>query len=371
MTINEYQKTVARTYTDKIDGITRIDESLHIADNTEDICEELYDMLVNNVEPVPNPNGDESYLIYNLINYQMVTDCFIKNVTIRVIAGKKGKDYRGSYFSAEYNKTNITKDGKINNAIFTIAITDNDITSERSKEEFFSDMTHELNHAYRYSKIMLGSSVEKEIGVKGNVAKAVAANRNEEYSLNTLFRHAFYLSDKDEVNARLGEVYEYVRHTKGINNITYKNYIHQIRLLKDADIIKTVLNIIESNINSERMVDIIGSIYKGMIANTKISNRRGFMDFRRRLISMVDYITRNVYSIIYKVISDEGRYFKPDEEKMERITKAYNEKMLEHADFNTYLKNTRFHMGQDIIEALDEKECNKLSEILRKNGINI
>lgn len=76
-------------------------------------------------------------------------------------------------------------------------------------------------------------------------------------------------------------------------------------------------------------------------------------------------------SSVEKEIGVNGRYVKPDEEKMKRITKAYNEKMLEHADFNTYLRNTSFHIDQGLVEILGEEECNKLSEILRENGIKI
>lgn len=76
-------------------------------------------------------------------------------------------------------------------------------------------------------------------------------------------------------------------------------------------------------------------------------------------------------SSVEKEIGVKGRYVKPDEEKMKIITKAYNEKMMEQADFNTYLRNTSFHIGQDLVEILGEEECNKLSEILRENGIKI
>lgn len=291
--------------------LKQIRESQGIVDNYYSIIDEIYAAIQQCIKIPYDP--DFSQVTYILNNYTLKQDCFIKNVNVRVLGGKKGHKYHGSYFTRSYENVELSTDFKLLNAKFTIGISENDLTTLSSKNEFFKQMAHELHHAFRYYNICISNnasirSAEKCSARYGNMINAMI-NGSDGPQIEKLSPN-LYMLNKDEIISEANELYEYIRRHEEIKPSNFVGMLNDLplfwRITRAAKFIKYLDNILFNERNEEKINE-IGNAYIKLMNFNNTAPHKAFLKCRYRVIGMEEYIRNVFFRTIEKAFNDFGR----------------------------------------------------------------
>lgn len=285
-------------------------ESMGVVDNYFSITNELYD-AVSKEKALPN-NPSLSYLIYVLNDYKLQQDCFIKSINLRVLAGRKGPKYHGSYVKTDYNDININSDGKLVDVLFTIGIPTNDINDAESRNRFFQEMAHEIQHIFRYYCICMNNNNAIENGKKnknryGDIINGLVKKDGDAIQ-KSMVRLAYALDD-DELMSESNRLYEYIRQNEAINSNTFKKYFDDMPLYWRLDACAKELVFLDDVMFKEDKENIrrIGEVYKSIMKINNISDEKAFLKYRFTIIGKEERIRRLFYRTINKAFDDFDR----------------------------------------------------------------
>ena len=286
-------------------------ESQGIIDNYYSIIDEIYNELLN-IKPIPY-DSDISYLIYRLRNYELKTDCFIKSININVLSGKKGPHYYGSYFINDYDNAIISQDLKLENAKISIGITDNDLNTQKSKDEFFLKMSHELHHVFRFYNICISNNSyianEKELKSKyGNYLKLMMFGNtvDDDYKM----AWSLYNTDKNEIMSDANKLYEFIRQNENIKRENFINYLTELPLYDKLNNVEKYLNYLDDilyNKKDKNKEIELGLIYGKLTKRENVNPEKNFVKLKFKISSLHEYIRRIFMSTINKAFDDFGR----------------------------------------------------------------
>lgn len=286
-------------------------ESQGIIDNYYTIIDEIYGELIK-VKGMPY-DSNISYLIYRLRNYEIKTECFIKTVNINVLAGKKGLNYHGSYFINDYDNAKISKDLKLDDVKITIGITNDDLRTNESKNEFFMGMAHELHHAFRFYNICISNNSyianEKEISSKyGNLIKLMAFGNSSDDDYKMAY--SLYNISKNEIISESNRLYEFIRQNEKITRDNFVNYLKDFPLYDKLVSVQKYLSYIDDIIynKQDKNKEIeLGLIYIKLAELGDINPESAFVKLKFKVSSMYEYIRRIFMRTINKAFDDFGR----------------------------------------------------------------
>lgn len=282
----------------------KIDESKGIVDEYLPIIDELYSRIVNTT--VVPFNGNDFYLAYALNDYTLEQNCFIKKLTLTV--------FTKSSFDSNFLASDVeilTNSMKITNVKLRISIKEKDLKSERGKEEFYSEMAHELQHVYRFYCILLSNNDSYEEEEKAKMRRYRKANtlmyNTDEDTPQNIISTLYYLSDKNEISSETNRLYEYIRTHEDINYNSYKSVEEELPLFNLRLNLNSGLKKIEGNRENKDFTDEYGTIYKSIIGDNELTPSKALMKLRTRLIYAKMFADRNYYRTLRKAFEDFNR----------------------------------------------------------------
>ena len=283
-----------------------LQESKGIIDDYDNIIKEIYNSLIATI-PIPF-NNDICYLMYNLDDYNMIQDCFIKNLTVNVFTNSNGDN---SYFDG--GKCNLIQDGeKLSNVVFGIYINNKFLNSENGKNEFFLTMTHELQHAYRFFNICLTnqSCIDKENNKKEIYRRSLidGSENNLEMKVKTIY----YISERDEIMSEANKLFEYIKQTKELNIHTLKDYENDsLPLYTIVMSLKNTVEMFDTFVTKrnkyEDLIKKIGEIFN-KITNENITPSVGFVKLRNKIINAAMFADRKYHRTLAYAFKKFNRY---------------------------------------------------------------
>lgn len=201
-----------------LEDLLRINEERGVIFNLRGICDAMLDSITpyNWVE-----ENDGSYT--KTINNINPKNSFLKNITLNVTLVPKGREIDAG---AEVILTKAAIDGKtqqMQGVVF--GYTDylrDDFTV--NKINFYESMWHELQHAYRQYKLILGG-VDDYTNLK-HYNNALKYGENVGRYFNT--KSFFYLSDKNEIDSHMHEMIPYLEQHSEINFDNFREYLENI-----------------------------------------------------------------------------------------------------------------------------------------------
>lgn len=285
-----------------------ITEEQGIVDKYESIIDELY-YAVSKEKALPY-DDDFSYLVYNLGNYRMKQNCFIQDVTLLVFAGHKGHNFDGSEFKPK-ETTKITKSYRLSDFYIFIGIDDNDINSKNGKKQFYYELSHELQHAYRTYCILLtndSDAIDGEKRVKERYGNSIKMyGKNDDNRLRNLVSRLYYVSEKDEISSEINRLFEYIRQNEEINSNNYREYIDNMPLYISIKELDRFSQIMKKNENDSDFVEFVGGIF-GIISNKENENKsKLYVEFMTRLSFNGSWALRKFYKCLYNAFEKFGR----------------------------------------------------------------
>jgi len=313
----------------------RIDETKGIIDDYVQIIDELYDVISNTAQ-VPF-NSEKFYTSYYISGYKMKQNCFIDSLSLTVLTKSKVN----SYFYGQDAKINKELN-KLSNFIIVIGIQDIDLKSSKGKEEFYSEMAHELQHIYRFYCILLSDNSnyedeeKKKMWRNRNATKVM--NSEGEDTIQNKINTLYYLSEKNEISSETNRLYEYLRSHKEIDSFSYHDVENELPLYNLIINLKNGIKIIDSNLKDIDFVNECGNICKVVMGDIQSTPSRSLLKFRTRLIYGVMFAERNYKRTLAKAFKDFKRYvvgenrnvFKKiitwDEEEIENELKEYKDR---------------------------------------------
>ena len=284
----------------------RIDETKGIVDEYLPIAEELYEALMNE-EPVPF-NDDNSYLQYAILDYKFKQDdLFMASCNIVVLTGT---DKPSIFQGRDVEILNDSK--KMIGGKFIIRINDKFLNSESGRGEFFEEMAHELQHAYRFYNIFLSNNSytdeEKTKIERNKKAYTIQTNTSNliEYNVSVMY----YLSDRNEISSESNRLYEYIRNHTEINDSNVNDFYNDdlpLWLAKTA--LSDFIEELDSNLKADDMeyVRKVGETFKKVIGDKKMTPSRAFIKFRTRVIDAAMFADRLFNRTLSKAFDDFNR----------------------------------------------------------------
>lgn len=286
-----------------------ISESQGIVDNYVKIIDELYE-VASQQEPMPY-DEKYSYLMYSVGDYRMVENCFIRDLTFYVFAGKKGPNYDGSQFKPK-KTTHITNSYKLSDFYIFIGINDNNLISEKGKEEFYTELAHELQHAYRCYCILLSDDndvIDWETTLKNRYTRSLAMfNPDDDVEIRKQVSRLYYLSEKDEISSERNKLFEFIRQHEEINNLNYKNYLNDMPLYDMAKEFIEFSKILKKNKKDKDFVRFVGGLFEMIRGLENKSVEESYIDFMTRLYLNGTYALRKFYITLNNAFMNFNRF---------------------------------------------------------------
>lgn len=242
----------------------------------------------------------------------MIEECFIKNLNIRVLSGVKGKLYYGSYFMPKEKEITLAKNGKLENVTFTIGIDDNDIKTNKSRNQFFQRLAHEIHHAFKYYNICNSNNSAKENEQKIRDRYRNTTSMFMKGSDNKIERRivlASYTMNKNEIMSECNRLYEYIRQHEEINSKNFRDYLDEMPLYfvinqADRNIEEVDTYLFSKDINK---INYVGEVWKKINNIDNISSEKAFLKYRFDLISKRFFVSRVFYRTLNKAFDDFNR----------------------------------------------------------------
>lgn len=298
------------SYNEVSPTVRMLQEAQGIVDNYYSICNEIYDAICE-VKPIPN-NQEISYLIYFINNYKMEQNCFIDNINIRVLAGRKGRKYYGSSFMPNESDITLNNGGKLINITMNIGVSDNDIRTNTSRNEFFKTLAHELHHAFRYYCICNSNNGAKENEKKirdryRNAANMIINDNSDKVEKRIVL--ASYSLNVNEVMSECNKLYEYIRQNEQINSNNFRDYLEDMPLYFRIEQAAKNLGELDDYLFSKDKdkINYVGEVWKKINNVDNISNEKAFLKYRFDLIRKEYFIKRVFYRTLNKAFDDFER----------------------------------------------------------------
>lgn len=254
------------------------------------IIETLWKQVMN-----ANPMGYNGYNVIQLHNIQ-INNNWLKNIhTLTVEWGKNLT--MTSHFKAFTDIMFVNEDGQLCNAAIHISL------YELTKSEFISELIHELHHAYRH-RYFLTKDNETQEKEKERLINTNLSDEGGEFAQK--IKLAYYLSDKDEINARATELYHIIFSNPNIKRDNYQQYIKDNSAIIALDELRSTLDELFSLSHNETVKNAFGHLIQMNVElNIKTDNSIDiFTAFRNRIAKAIAYTERQNYKVISKALQD-------------------------------------------------------------------
>lgn len=307
--------------------------------------------LFNEIKKIkPHYNGD--HYVYLLKDYKLkVKNSFIRDITLQVFVKNKGTNDSSLNRSRE-DKLSLTKNLKLTDITITLWL--NGHNGEINENDFYTILTHEMQHAYRFWKIistshgndMHGSTKSEGDRYDDNLLSLKlnkdSENKGELNLLHGEVMEALYFLDNTEISSMYAETYEYVRQH---NNINTKNYKREIRDCYFNQVLMKCIKVIRnmdrnlSGENSYFYSVAYNSFRERFFKTTVKDDKKGAMLLRQYLIKKYSYAVEMFTKAIQMALCDFNR--KVEDDRIEsggvREYVSFNvekESILEKFNFN-------------------------------------
>lgn len=265
-------------------------ESRGINTDMYPIIETLWEQVMN-----ANPMGYNGYNVIQLHNIQ-INNNWLKNIhTLTVEWGNNLT--MTSHFKAFTDNMFVNEDGQLCNAAIHISL------YELTKSEFISELIHELHHAYRH-RYFLTKDNETQEKEKERLININISDDGGEFAQK--IKLAYYLSDKDEINARATELYHIIFSNSNIKRDNYQQHIKDNSAIIALDELKNTFDELFSSSNYDVVKNAIGVLIQMTVNfHTKTDNSVIVYEmFRNRLAKAIAYTERQNYKVISKALQD-------------------------------------------------------------------
>ena len=284
-------------------------------------------------EPIPI-NDERFYLSYALEGYKMKQNCFIDSLTL--VVGTKStlnSSFRGD------DADILRDDYKIKNIKLSIFIENSNIKSNSGKKEFYGEMSHELQHVYRFYCILLSNNAnysnEENVRMIRNKIVNNIINDFENGTPQNNVSKLYYFSDKNEISSETNRLYEFIRSNKDVNYENYHLMQENFPLYILICNLKIGIDKIENGMGNEKFVNEYGNICKTIIGDTKLTTSKALIKFRTRLLYSYIFALRNYRRTLIKAFEDFDRMKTNfNEKKILRTCIKFNDEIENKDGFN-------------------------------------
>lgn len=297
-------------------------ESRGVNDKILPLIETLWNVVINQ-----NPISVNGLNLIRLDNLNV--DCeWLNNFRRLTIEWGENRISDSKFYS--FSDETAIEGGKLVNVYMHISI------SELTKMDFQREMMHELHHAYRnYCFLKQDETVwTQERDRLVNLSDTLSNNINNDIH-NSQIRYAFYLSEKDEINARASELYPFILNNSQITRNNFREYIESTNAIKSINALKTLLRrYFDLNLDNG-IKELIGNIITQTIPQySNLDNIQAFQILRKRIVNAISYGEHQNYKVISNALQkaeelDNNR--KPKEIALEEYSQwkdILNEKEL-------------------------------------------
>ena len=274
------------------------------------IIETLWQQVMN-----ANPMGYNGYNVIQLHDIQ-INNNWLKNIhTLTVEWGNNLT--MTSHFKAFTDIMSVNEEGQLCNVAIHISL------YELTKSEFISELIHELHHAYRH-RYFLTKDNETQENEKERLINTNLSDEGGEFAQK--IKLAYYLSDKDEINARATELYHLIFSNPNIKRDNYQQYIKDNSAIITLDELRSTLDELFSLSHNERIKNAFGHLIQMNVElNIKTDNSIAiFTAFRNRIAKAIAYTERQNYKVISKALQDA------EQEDPSRIPQGITMKECKH-----------------------------------------
>lgn len=229
-------------------------------------------------------------------NYFMTMPTVLLNITL----GDKVEKGESNYIIQD--ETDII-DNKLVNPQFIINQTNTKVTID--EEMLYNQLSHEIMHSYRLYNILI-THTSSDNNRKERYKKYSNNEPTDTYA-ERIVKIIYYLKDKDEVNANLASMANYIIRHKEINFVNYKQCVSKMPFydkIKEMQKYGMFLNNIKGN---EELAKSVGNTISNMLYDGKISYIRALNNTIYSLQKTYQYIIRQFYKILWNVLERENR----------------------------------------------------------------
>lgn len=261
------------------------------------------------------------YFITSPIN---LSNCFIKDVTITIYPTdnewylSNGAGF--NYTALKYDKN----EEKCYNCKITLYANDSNIIDFKGID-ILTLLWHEVQHIYRQYNVLKKEVYNSKPNDKVNHSNAFQSNVLRYYGSQTVdfIRDIYYLTDKDEIDARMQELIPFLQKRKDINRSNYTWYLQDFTSFQFIQYLKSMKTYFQVNILASDDIENIGNFIKKLYketnypSNNKISPKDTVNKLYKRYCEAIIYAQHQFYKILFYIFQknekelDEHYYIMP------------------------------------------------------------
>ena len=281
------------------------------------ISEELYNAIIS-LKPIII---DKGIYEFSLNNYEPKSDIFIKEMSVKCFVGLEGN----SVFIPNKNTSNISKDGKLINVEFRFYV-EPDKSNQKipDKDEFYLNLCHEFNHAFRYFRIIGQNNSNLPVGeelIKDRYDRVEKIKNNFKFedkdkfsSYLKMFLNACHFTNDDEINAYSSEIYEFLKQHQEINKFNIFDNFKSIPSYFILIFLRNCIVLIDkASVNDDIIVKYVAfTICTEVLLFKKANEKNSLMLLRQFFAKKFEQYQRQFFKVVRKALYDLGRYGKND-----------------------------------------------------------
>lgn len=323
-----------------------------------DIVTTLYHYL-KQLEGTSYIQSKDGYLYFTTKPLNL-TNCFINDVYFTIYPSNSN-DYLANGDSFIYNELKYNKDtDKCTNCHIELYANPCEAINFK-KLNIIEHLWHEVQHIYRQYCILRQENIKGKPNVKANYDNDFQSRILRINGTNGLdfIRDVFYLTDKDEIDARMQELIPFLQQRTEINRNNYRQYLEEFtpfQLIQDLKNFKNIYQIyILASDNKEEAGKIIKDLYSNneYYSSVKISANETVDKLYKRLCQSILYAQNQFYKILFytfqKLNRDLNECFYKKQSKIESLNykKMTDEsQMLFKKQINDYFKMKELYVSQ-------------------------
>lgn len=268
------------------------------------IVSQLYNYL-KQFEDLPYLKHPDGYL-YFTTNPLQLNDVFIKTAFFTIYPSNE-EDYlaNGASFVFKELKYDNKLDKCINCHIELYANPLKYINFDGI--DVIQFLWHEIQHVYRQYNILKQECIKGKTNVKANAENNLQSDVLNYYGNDYIdfIRMIYYLTDKDEIDARMQEIIPFLLKHTNINRNNYKEYLSEFIPFQFIQYLKGLKTYFQVNILASDDVENIGNFIKSLYkhneyyAFSKISPSESVKKLYNRFLQSILYAENQFYKILF------------------------------------------------------------------------
>lgn len=175
------------------------------------------------------------------------------------------------------------------------------------KIDIIQYLWHEVQHIYRQYNILKQEYIKGKTNVKANAENNLQSDIMNYYGGNDIefIRTIYYLTDKDEIDARMQEIIPFLQKHTNINRNNYKVYLSEFIPFQFIQYLKGLKTYFQVNILASDDIENIGNFIKSLYkdneyyAFSKISPSESVKKLYNRYLQSIVYAENQFYKILF------------------------------------------------------------------------